>query len=143
MRPSTKQFLLASAGGVLGALVTSIVILAFERRDKDIGQLMAVATDRINRQLPMMVDSETQLIGTMGAGRLLQYNYRLLRVASSQTDTNALKAAFQAQTRNGACTAPELRDTFLKRGITVRFAYADSSFRRLFSVDVTPGDCGF
>jgi hypothetical protein len=143
MKPLSKQFLLVMGGGVLGALLVQLVITLVQSPRNSTGALMTEATDSLNRHLPMMIDSETQLTATMVFSRMLQYNYRLVRLDAAQVDTVALAAAFKRRLQAGACTGPELRDRFLKKGVTVRFAYADSSSHRLFSVDVQPKDCGF
>ena len=143
MKPQSKQVLLVTGGGILGALLVQLVIILAQSPEKSIGALMTEATDSLNRHLPMMIDSETQLTATLAFSRMLQYNYRLVRLDAAQVDTAALAAAFKRRVQAGACTGPELRDRFLKRGVTVRFTYADSSNHRLFSVDVQPKDCGF
>ena len=143
MKPHTRQFLLCAAGGAAGALLVQLVIILLQAPRKTPETIMAEASDSMNRHLPMMIDSETQLTATMASSRMLQYNYRLVLLDWTNVDTAVLAAAFRRRIQAGACTAPELRDRFLRKGITVRFAYADSSAHRLFSVDVTPKDCGF
>jgi len=144
LKPTTKHYLLTAFWGAVGAFIASVVILTFEnRRKNDFDLAMALASDAINRTLPMMIDSATQLMATAGAGGILQYNLRLIHLAAARVDTVSLKQQFQTKVTTSACSAPELRDTFLKRGVTVRFTYADSGFRRLFRIDVSPRDCGF
>jgi len=43
----------------------------------------------------------------------------------------------------GACSQPETRDDFLKKGVTLRYAYYDKDKKHVATVDVTPADCGF
>lgn len=129
------------AGGALGVLMMQLAINLYERRLISLDQQISIAADKINRQLPMMVDANTEIMAVGGGARTLQYNYRLVNVTFSTADTVALLAALRPRVTNHACTAPELRETFIDHGVTVRFAYADKDQRRLFAVEVSPADC--
>src|SRR5258705_167952 len=141
MSPSTNRFIIAAAGGAFGAFLVYGVIQLYEHRIASLDQQMAVAANRINRQLPMRIDQSTELVAVGGLAGTLQYNYRLVAISASDADTGALLGILRPKVRNQACTAPELRKTFIDKGITVRFTYADKELHRLFSIDVSSRDC--
>jgi hypothetical protein len=141
MKASTRNFLIMFAGGALGALTMQMAINFYERRLASLDQQITRAADNINRQLPMMLDRNTEILALGGSAGTLQYSYRLLNVTLSTADTADLLASLRPRVRNQACTAPEIRETFIDRGVTVRFAYADKDYRRLFAVEVSSADC--
>jgi hypothetical protein len=73
--------------------------------------------------------------------RVLQYNYRLINVTFSQDEVSALRNNVRPHLVSVACSTPATRNTFLRRGITLRYAYTDRSGYDLFAIDVAPRDC--
>jgi hypothetical protein len=138
---SAARFLIMAGGTALGVILGYAGIQLLRQRAASLDQQIAAAADRINRQLPIAIDQNTELVAVGGLAGTLQYNYRLVRVSESDADTAALLAILRPKVRNHACSAPELRKTFLDRGVTVRFAYADKDLHRLFSIDVSVLDC--
>ena len=137
-----KRILLLLAAGGLGALLIYIASLVVQRPHKDVNATLTEVTTAANRDLPKMLDSETEVTSTVALNHMLQYNYRLVRLDASSADRDALTATFQRQIRDNGCTSPVLRDKLLRKGITVRFAYYDSSYQALFSIDLEPKHCG-
>ncbi len=97
----------------------------------------------LNRNLPMAVDQETELVNVLGLEATIVYNYRLINISSSELDAGQLVQQLQPTATNAACTTPETRDSFLKKGITMRYTYSDMNRVHLASFDVTSRSCGF
>jgi hypothetical protein len=97
----------------------------------------------INRSVPVMIDKETELLPAEGADGMLIYNYRLVGHSVAQLDANRFAAGAKERISQSACSRPETRDDFLKRGVTLRYSYFDKDKRHIASVDVAPSDCGF
>jgi hypothetical protein len=70
------------------------------------------------------------------------HHYRLTNYAAGDLDKEKLFRTLRPEVTNSACTTPETRDTFLKRGIAVRYSYAYKERTYLGRIDVTPKDCG-
>lgn len=96
-----------------------------------------------NKKLPMLVDKETEFVSSTGLDAVFVYNYRLVNISLADLDTQQLVAALTPRITNSACTTPATRDTFLKKGVTLRYSYADKANAFVTSLDVTPKDCGF
>ena len=96
---------------------------------------------RLNRSLPMMIDQETELVSTVGLESTFVYNYRLVNSSASEIDAAKLNELLRPQVTNGACTNPETRDQFLKRGVRLRYLYTDKDRAFITSFDVTAADC--
>ena len=97
----------------------------------------------INRSVPLMIDKETELLPVEGHPGMLIYNYRLVAYSASQLDHQKFAAGAKQKVTQEACNRPETRDDFLKKGVSLRYAYFDKDKQHVATVDVTPADCGF
>lgn len=97
----------------------------------------------INRGVPVMIDKETELMPLSGHHGMLIYNYRLVGYSVQQLDHRKFAAGARDRVVQGACSRPETRDDFLKKGVTLRYSYFDKDKRHVATIDVTPADCGF
>jgi hypothetical protein len=97
----------------------------------------------INRSVPVMIDQETELMPAVGAPGMLIYNYRLVSYSVAQLDHNRFATGAKEKVSQGACNRPETRDSFLKKGVTLRYSYFDKDKQHIATIDVKPSDCGF
>jgi hypothetical protein len=97
----------------------------------------------INRGVPLMIDKETELMPTEGHEGMLIYNYRLVSYSVKDLDYRRFAAGARERVVQGACSRPETREDFLKKGVTLRYSYFDKDKRHIATIDVTPKDCGF
>ena len=97
----------------------------------------------INRSVPVMIDQETELMPAVGAPGMLIYNYRLVSYSVAQLDHNRFATGAKEKVSQGACKRPETRDSFLKKGVTLRYSYFDKDKQHIATIDVKPSDCGF
>ena len=104
--------------------------------------LSKVAAD-INRSVPVMIDEETELLPSAAGYAMLVYNYRLVKYSVAQLDHQKFAAGAKQKVTQGACSRPEMRDGFLKPGVTLRYSYFDKEKQHIATIDVTPADCGF
>jgi hypothetical protein len=132
-------------GGILGyALVRTVMSSGLVFGSAVPIEVLTKTSDRINKMLPMMVDRETELIGTMAMPNTFVYQYRLASVSVDSIAPAALAQVERIQRRqvtNLACTTPEIRDNLLNRGVTMRYQYADSDGRQVMRIDVKTADC--
>jgi hypothetical protein len=103
--------------------------------------LMNIAS-RINKTLPMMIDSETELTGTTALEGEFIYNGRLVNLAIGEMDVADFMAKAKQKMTNGACTTPATRE-YLKDGVTLRHTYSDKAFVHIGEFKVHPSSCGF
>jgi len=131
-------------GIAAGALVWWVVPAYFNKppdpRSKE--YLDRVAAE-INRSVPVMIDAETELMPTTAGYAMLIYNYRLVKYSAAQLNHEKFAAGAKQRVAQGACSQPETRDDFLKKGVTLRYSYFDKDKKHIATIDVTPGDCGF
>ena len=116
---------------------------AANREDpRSLEYLTKMAAD-INKSVPVMIDAETELLPLNAEPALLIYNYRLVNYSAAQLDGKRFAAGAKPRLTESACNGPETRDTLLKNGVTLRYAYFDKDKKPITSIDVTPKDCGF
>jgi hypothetical protein len=146
VNPSTiaKSILGIGAGVLLGFLVWRVVPEYFKAREDPRSQahLSRIAAE-LNRSVPFMIDKETELMPAQGVDGIFIYNYRLVSYSASQIDPNRFATGAKQRVVQGACSTPETRDDFLKKGVTLRYSYYDKDKKPIATVDVTPADCGF
>ena len=97
----------------------------------------------LNRSVPAMIDKETELTVVEGHEGMLIYKYRLVPYSVRQLDHEKFAAGAKERVTQGACNQAELREDFLKKGVTLRYSYFDKDKQHIATVDVTPADCGF
>jgi hypothetical protein len=105
-------------------------------------RLSRVAAE-INRSVPVMIDKETELTVVESYQGMLIYKYRLLPYSVRQLDYEKFAAGAKQRVAQAACNLPEMRDDYLKKGVTLRYSYFDKDKQHIATVDVTPADCGF
>ena len=98
---------------------------------------------KLNRSLPGMIDKETELTVAEGAHAMFIYKYRLVNVAVGRFDHQKFSETAKPQLVQRTCDQPEMREDFLKKGVTLRYSYFDKDKQHIATVDVTPADCGF
>lgn len=142
--PGVKIILWIGAGVILGYLVWWVLPGFFQQKEDPRSQeyLSRIAAE-INRSVPVMIDQETELMPVAGAPGMLIYNYRLVSYSVTNLDHQKFAAGAKQRITQNACGRPETRDEFLKKGVTLRYAYFDKDKQHIATVDVTPADCGF
>ncbi len=131
---------------VVGVIVGYLVWWAFPellkinedpRSQKRLSRIAA----ELNRSVPVMIDRETELMPVQSAEGILIYNYRLVNYSVAQVDRQKFAAGAAPRLRQRACSTPETRDDFLKKGVTLRYSYYDKDRQQIATIDVTPADC--
>lgn len=103
--------------------------------------LLAVASE-LNKNMPIMVDTETELMTVSAEERTVIYNYRMVNLLAAEMSVAEFREALRPGIIAGACSTPQTRDDFLRQGITMRYVYYDRTKTHLASLEVLPSDCG-
>jgi len=97
----------------------------------------------LTRSVPAMIDKETELFAVEGHEAMLIYKYRLVPYSVRQLDHERFAAGAKQRVTQGACNQPDMREDYLKKGVTLRYSYFDKDQQHIATVDVTPADCGY
>jgi hypothetical protein len=103
---------------------------------------LAQVASEANKTAPTMVDKDTELTTMTALDGIFVYNYRLVNYAKANLDVPKLLANLQPEVVKSACTNPATRDTFLKKGVGLRYSYVDKDRAFLTAFDVVEADCG-
>jgi hypothetical protein len=138
--------LLALAGGVGRELGRALTSGSPETPRSDLQAALNRTVDELNRSVPKVIDRDTELTSVAALPNAILYRYRLLTLSVNDLDAPAvaaMKRDHAVAVVNSACTTPQTRDSFLKRGVTMKYMYVDRDSRFLLEIAVTPADCGF
>ena len=110
----------ASIGGGIGKDLAKYYL----DRNNDITseQFLSKLASEMNKKTPIVVDKETELISTVGLQGVFVYNYRLVNMEATRLDSGRLLSSIRDQIQAVACTTPQTRDTFLKKGVILRYS---------------------
>jgi len=101
---------------------------------------LAEQADKINRNLPMMVDSETKMLNIHGINNTVTTDYQLVNVLAKQVDTTQFNPAVKKKLLNNHCTRPEtkiLRD----HNVTMRYNYRDMEGKFITLITIKANEC--
>jgi hypothetical protein len=88
-----------------------------------------------------MVDKDTRLDSTIGIAGAFQYNYTLVNVNSEINSWDSLKIVLEKSLVRWVCTTEYMFETFIRKEVTVSFAYFASDRRLLGVISVEPSRC--
>jgi hypothetical protein len=131
-------------GAVAGYLVFRGVPEMFPEKlePRSQARLSKIAAE-LNRSVPVMIDKETELTVVEGHEAMLIYKYRLVPYSVRQLNHERFAAGAKQRVTQGACNQADMREDYLKKGVTLRYSYFDKDQQHIATVDVTPADCGF
>ena len=133
-----------AVGAIAGYLVFWGMPEMFQKKlePRSQARLSKIAAE-LNRSVPVMIDKETELTLVEGHEAMLIYKYRLVLYSVRQLDHERFAAGVKQRVTQGACNQPEMREDYLKKGVTLRYSYFDKDKQHIATVDVAPADCGF
>ena len=94
----------------------------------------------LNKNMPMVVDAETELTRVEGLEGVLVYHYRLVNHSAAQLNGADLRDDLQPNVVTAICGKPEPRK-LLDQGVAFRYMYADKDMVPVTQIDVTIADC--
>lgn len=107
---------------------------------KDIGDQLQEVSTEMNKSLPMNVDEETRLDGTIFiAPKTMQYNYTALstNADSLSLDREDLINNLQSNTQNLLDTSPAMK-LFRENDVTLKYNYKDKNGKPLIHFSINP-----
>lgn len=94
-----------------------------------------------NKDLPLMVDDQTELFKLDALEGVLVYHYRLAKVPPGQISAEVIVEQLRPTVTSNTCAAKETRDRFLENGVVLRYVYNDSMNGKIGEFDVVAADC--
>ncbi|MBE9046192.1 hypothetical protein IQ255_17570 [Pleurocapsales cyanobacterium LEGE 10410] len=127
------------------ALAACTSAIAFQSPTKaessNISEFLVETSDTINQNLPMKLDRDTRWDSTfVGPGKMLSYNYTLLRYSATQIDSNLFARQFRPYLTNVLCNNSSSR-IFRENEITMSVNVYDNSRILISRIKVSPNEC--
>jgi len=110
----------------------------FSQSSKVLDKPLLEKIEQMNRNLPVMIDSETRLDKVITPDKkTFQYTYTMINMEKEKVDTIAMKKTGEPFIINVVKTSPDLEPQ-RKNEMTIVYYYKDKNGDYLFSVIVTP-----
>ena len=110
---------------------------------ENISELLVQTANTMNKNLPMMIDRDTQWDSSLaGPGKMLSYNYTLVNHSAAQIDGTQFAKNVRKPLTKTICTNPATQ-IFPQNGVLLNFNYYDNTRNLIARVKVTPDDCGY
>lgn len=93
-----------------------------------------------NKQLPIMIDSDTEFTSMAVDGNTLIYQYKLVNIDGESINKDALYGLLREAILKNACDRSD-PDPAMALGYHFSFVYNDRNNTPIFSVDIQPSDC--
>jgi len=137
-----SQKALSTGIAILVAMVVGFGVESYMKKINGPSSMRTLnkVADEMNKSLPMMVDSETQLTNVIGMDKKFVYNYELIHLDSGNGLIDKI-SQLKPNMVNADCSTPETRDQFLKNGTTMEYKYYDRNKNYLTAIDILPSDC--
>lgn len=129
--------------GVFAAIIAGVGAVAFSEHlgppsTVDLSRAsLAKAVARLNRTVPSMVDTDTELTNVTALDGRILYEFRLVKVDSRLVDNAALLANVKKKVSATVCDANE----FVSSGVILEYVYSDQVANRIGTFEVTGMDC--
>ena len=106
----------------------------------DIALVLQASAKMINKQLPLMVDSDTKLEKISAEGKTLIYHYVLVNFLSSELDAEALESNLKPATIQQTCTMSNMKP-IIDQGGTVSYRYNGKDQKQVLEINIDKRSC--
>ena len=137
-RRQTKNTIPGVIVGVVVFFLAFFAVQHFFFNEPTFDKMMTKIAAEINKESPMMVDSDTRLDNAIVLpGNVFQYNYTIINAEVENIDVQALKDYLEPIITNAVSTDPQMQ---FQRDYktTMNYNYKDKNGRHMFLISVTP-----
>lgn len=111
--------------------------------DAELFQQMKEAARQLNKNTPMMVDSNTRMdSATVGPGLRITYHYTFPAFSSRDLKPSLLRSNLQPTVRQNVCKNSDMKLS-LEYGATYRYSYSGNDGAHIYTFELNGNDCGF
>lgn len=133
-------FIIVVFAGGIGKIVGKFTSERFfeGKKESEIDAVLVQAASRINKNLPMMVDSATRLDSTVGFNKQFRYHYTMINYPAEELDPKGFADIMRPQLIKKVCTTME---SFMNNGVSVTYAYYGKNGKQFTTITVQPSQC--
>ena len=133
-------YVLVVVGAIGGAMLGRWAVDGMFSKPTDYTTVLMEVANKINSNLPMTIDSETELVSTVGFKNSFTYKYKLINYDVSEMDVKKFKNEMIPKLQNSVCTSESMSE-FRKMKIVVKYSYSDSSHKEIVEFPVDTKIC--
>jgi len=106
----------------------------------DLALVLQGSVKMLNKQLPIMIDGDTQLEKSSSEGNTLVYHYVLINYLSTEIDPEALEQNLRAIVTQQSCTLPSIKRV-VDRGGSISHRYNGKDQKQILAFNVDKASC--
>lgn len=130
--------LLASFGSALGKMF--IAANANAEKSDEIENSLNVLAENVNKLLPKLVDSDTEMVSVTAYQNQLTFNYRIVNYKLHELDIVIFDESMLPQLFKSYCTGKETA-IYRKAGVKIIYSYTDTDGQFISSFNFNKTDC--
>ncbi len=111
-----------------------------EGSENDVELVLQGAVDMLSKQLPIMVDQDTQLKRVSSDGKVLTLHYVLVNITVEELDLEAYAEAMRPALLQNSCTVPSFKG-LIDQGGRLAYSYRDRDGREIYNLQLGAEDC--
>jgi len=123
------------SGGIIGANVATRMFTKMR-----INKELAESANEINKNTPLMLDKETQLLTAIPLDNALQYHYKLINMQLATINMDQFKNYIAKQIPSFACTNPNTKQ-LIDKSIRLDYVYYDKDTKYVITYSVDKDSC--
>lgn len=97
-------------------------------------------SEGINKELPVMIDADTQLTNVVSSKKSLTLYYKVVTYTLQEIDVNGMRGVLAQSLKNSFCSNPDY-EFFRKNGATFKYTYHDQNDTYITSFNFDNSDC--
>ncbi|MCR9095914.1 MAG: hypothetical protein NXI30_16960 [bacterium] len=145
-RPVVSRYALSAVASAIALVVFAVCAVAFQLaleafRDPTSKAALDDVATATNRDLPIMIDEQTEFYEAEGLEGVLVFKYRAPAAVFEGVDPAVFAARMKPIVGENVCADEELRRDFIDQGVVIRLAYSTTAGDPIASIDVAASDC--
>jgi len=119
---------------------TSVETYSSLKKELNLNSILIKTASNINKNLPMMVNSEMRLDTTIAIDKTFRYQYTLINYSVNDITAKEINDKFAKQIINNVCTTKDM-EAFVKNDITVIYSYYGKGGKEITNISVPSYKC--
>ena len=124
---------------VVIAMATVYGVKAWLNKAPETKSQFEYAAEAVNKQCPMMIDSDTRINNAVTSGKEFKYFYTLVNTEAKDFNKEVFDQTLKPSLVNNIKTHPDLK-IYRDHKMIMQYNYADKNGVHLSQIDVTPSD---
>jgi hypothetical protein len=135
-----NKLILTVVAAVIGYILGKYLIDGINGQRNIFDKQLVEAANQINKNLPIMVDSETRLDSTMALpNKKFTYIYTLINYTQEEIDSDELKELLEPNILNNIKTNSDLEE-FRENKVTMVYLYKDKTGNEILKLEYSYND---